>query len=167
MTSRPPPTCTTGNEIPKNARMYVPTKYDPTSRAKLFMAIRHDNAFRASGAYSPVSARKKGLPPSGSTMGKSALRTRSKLFAASSIAPVATPLIFLRARPQVLFGSATSLSGQDRRHRDSDGHRSESLQRHTARQDLCAAPTSQSPMLFPQSGTPLVRLAAQRKAILE
>src|ERR1700732_1118071 len=52
------------------------------------MAIRHDNSFRASGAYSLVSARKKGLPPSGSTMGKSALRTRNRLFAASSIGSV-------------------------------------------------------------------------------
>src|ERR1700736_5849972 len=49
------------------------------------MAMRRDNVFRASGTYSLVSARKKGLPPSGSTMGKSALRTRNRLFAASSI----------------------------------------------------------------------------------
>ncbi len=72
------------------------------------MAIRHDSAFRASDAYSPVNARKKGLPPSGSTMGKSAVRTRNKLFAASSIVPVAIPLKSLRATRQVLFGSATS-----------------------------------------------------------
>jgi hypothetical protein len=26
-------------------------KYDPISKKKLFMAMRHDNAFRASGAY--------------------------------------------------------------------------------------------------------------------
>src|ERR1700676_135161 len=85
MTSNPPPTCTTGSEIPKKARMYVPIKYDPTSKKKLFMAMRHDNSFRASGAYCLVSARKKGLPPSGSTIGKSALKTRNRLFAASSI----------------------------------------------------------------------------------
>src|ERR1700685_916309 len=45
--------------------------------------MRQDNAFRASRAYSLVSARKKGLPPIGSTMGKSATRTRSRFFAAS------------------------------------------------------------------------------------
>src|SRR6266851_9731492 len=116
MTIKPPPTCTTGSEIPKNASTYVPTKYDPTSRAKLFMAIRHDNAFRASGAYSPVNARKKGLPPSGSTMGKSALRTRSKLFAASSIAPVATPLKFLRSFVRKRDFSLRPHYGQDQRH---------------------------------------------------
>src|SRR5260370_36973564 len=54
------------------------------------MAMRHDNAFRASGAYSLVSARKKGLPPSGSTMGKSATRTRSRFFAASCMGSVAS-----------------------------------------------------------------------------
>ena len=43
--------------------------------------MRQDNAFRASGEYSLVSARKKGLPPSGSTMGKSVTRTRSTFFA--------------------------------------------------------------------------------------
>jgi hypothetical protein len=47
------------------------------------MAMRHDNVFRASGAYSLVSARKNGLPPSGSTIGKSAVTTR--VFAAFSI----------------------------------------------------------------------------------
>src|SRR6266404_5987299 len=97
------------------------------------MAIRHDNAFRASGAYSPVSARKKGLPPSGSTMGKSALRTRSKLFAASSIAPVATPLKFLRATTSSFVRkrdfSLRPHYGQDHRHRDSDGHFSEPVKR--------------------------------------
>src|SRR5580693_5149481 len=52
------------------------------------MAMRHDNAFRASGAYSLVSARKKGLPPSGSTIGKSATRTKSRFFAASCMVSV-------------------------------------------------------------------------------
>src|SRR6516162_1625661 len=87
----PPPTCTTGSEIPKKARMYVPTKYEPTNSTKLSTAIRHDNAFRASELYPPVRARKNGLPPIGSTIGKIALRIRSRFFAASSIALDFTP----------------------------------------------------------------------------
>src|ERR1700722_17400325 len=50
---------------------------------KLLTAMRQDNAFRASVEYSLVSARKKGLPPSGSTMGKSVTTSRRVFFAAS------------------------------------------------------------------------------------
>src|SRR5258708_4691144 len=46
---QPPPTCTTGSDIPKNASMCVPMKYDPTSKKKLSIAIRHDSALRALG----------------------------------------------------------------------------------------------------------------------
>jgi hypothetical protein len=84
MTVNPPPTWTTGNEIPKKERTRVPTKYDSTSRRKLFIAIRKDSAFRVLGEYSLVMARKFGLPPSGSTMGNSALRIRKRFFAAST-----------------------------------------------------------------------------------
>jgi len=84
MTTDPPPTCTTGSEIPKNARTCVPIRYDPTSRKKLFMAIRCDSALRACDEYSFVSERKMGLPPSGSTIGNSALTMRKTLFAAST-----------------------------------------------------------------------------------
>ncbi len=84
MTINPPPTWTTGSEIPKKERMCVPMKYDPTSRKKLLIAIRKDRALRVLGEYSLVIARKIGLPPSGSTMGNKALRIRNRLFAAST-----------------------------------------------------------------------------------
>src|SRR2546422_193621 len=80
MTINPPPTWTTGSEIPKKERMCVPMKYEPTSRKKLFIAIRQDSALRMLGEYSLVIARKMGLPPSGSTIGNSALRIRKRLF---------------------------------------------------------------------------------------
>ena len=64
--------------------MCVPMKYDPTSKKKLFTAIRKDSALRVVGEYSLVIARKIGLPPSGSTIGNSALRIRKRLFAAST-----------------------------------------------------------------------------------
>ena len=66
------------------------------------MAIRHDNAFRASGAYSLVSARKNGLPPSGSTIGKSATRTRSRFFAASC-------MVSVTARPECSLTSSRKI----------------------------------------------------------
>jgi hypothetical protein len=49
MTINPPPTWTTGSEIPKKERMWVPIKYDPTSKKKLSTAIRQDNALRVLG----------------------------------------------------------------------------------------------------------------------
>src|SRR5271157_280448 len=85
MTTSPPPTWTTGSEIPKNARMCVPMKYDPTSKKKLFIAIRRASCLRVLGEYSLVIARKIGLPPSGSTIGNSAVRNRNRLFAASTM----------------------------------------------------------------------------------
>jgi hypothetical protein len=60
-------------------------KYDPIRRKKLSIAIRHDSALRVSGECSLVSARKTGLPPSGFTIGKSALRNRSTVLIASAI----------------------------------------------------------------------------------
>src|SRR3984893_9422204 len=51
---------------------------------KLFIAMRWERSFRDGGEYSRVSARKIGLPPRGCTMGKSALRKRRVVFAASS-----------------------------------------------------------------------------------
>jgi hypothetical protein len=63
--------------------MCVPTKYDPTSKKKLFIAIRKDSALRVFGEYSRVIARKIGLPPSGSTMGNNALRISSRFLTAS------------------------------------------------------------------------------------
>jgi hypothetical protein len=61
-------------------------KYDPTSKRKLFIAIRKDSALRVLGKYSLVMARKIGLPPSGSTMGYNALRIRKRFFVASTTA---------------------------------------------------------------------------------
>jgi len=97
MTINPPPTWTTGTEIPKKERTCVPTKYDPTSKRKLFIAIRKDSALRVLGEYSLVMARKIGLPPSGSTMGNNALRIRKRFFAASTttLLLVALPEAFL------------------------------------------------------------------------
>jgi hypothetical protein len=43
--------------------MCVPMKYDPTSKKKLFIAIRKDSALRVLGEYSLVIVRKIGLPP--------------------------------------------------------------------------------------------------------
>jgi hypothetical protein len=71
--------------MPKKERMCVPIKYEPIRRKKEFTAIRQDSARRVLDEYSLVIARKMGLPPSGSTMGNSALRTRNKLFAASAM----------------------------------------------------------------------------------
>ena len=70
--------------MPKKERMCVPMKYEPTSKRKLLIAIRKDSALRVLGEYSLVMARKIGLPPSGSTIGNSALRIRNRLFAAST-----------------------------------------------------------------------------------
>ena len=70
MTTNPPPTWTAGSEIPKNARMCVPIRYEPTSRKKLLIAICRESALRACGRYSLVNDKKIGLPPSGSTMEK-------------------------------------------------------------------------------------------------
>src|SRR5690349_23722854 len=60
-------------------------KYDPTSRKKQFMATRLASAILADGAYSPVRARKIGLPPSGFTIGNNALSISNRTLAASSI----------------------------------------------------------------------------------
>jgi hypothetical protein len=73
-------------------------KYDPTSRKKLFIAIRQDSSLRVLGEYCPVIARKIGLPPSGSTIGNSAVRNRSRLFAACII-------MFLHAPPHPALSS--------------------------------------------------------------
>jgi hypothetical protein len=59
-------------------------KYDPTRRKKQFIAVRNDSARRVLDEYSLAIAGKMGLPPSGFTVGNTALRTRNKLFAASA-----------------------------------------------------------------------------------
>src|ERR1035441_1586669 len=92
ITIKPPPTWTTGSEMPKKERMCVPIKYEPIRRKKQFTAIRQDSARRVLDEYSLVIARKMGLPPSGSTMGNSALRTRNKLFAASAMTSISAAL---------------------------------------------------------------------------
>ena len=84
--------------------MCVPMKYDPTSKKKLFIAIRKDRALRVLGEYSLVIARKIGLPPSGSTIGNSALRIKNRLFAASTN-------IFLQAVPEPWHAGPTVLHG--------------------------------------------------------
>jgi hypothetical protein len=70
-------------------------KYEPTSKKKLFIAIRKDSALRVLGEYSLVIVRKIGLPPRGSTIGNKALRIRNRLFAAST-------KIFLQPAPESL-----------------------------------------------------------------
>jgi hypothetical protein len=61
-------------------------KYDPASKKKLFIAIRKDSALRVLGEYPLVITRKIGLPPNGSTIGKSALRIRNRVLPASTTA---------------------------------------------------------------------------------
>src|SRR5258708_35747094 len=84
MTIRPPPTCTTGIEIPKKCRMCVPTRKEAIKRTKLFIATWRARILRVEAGYSRVKARKTGLPPTGLTMGNSALTISTILLAASS-----------------------------------------------------------------------------------
>src|SRR6266481_2243586 len=84
MTMRPPPTCTTGREIPKKVRICEPIRKEAISRTKLFIATVRARILRAEAGYSRVKARKTGLPPRGLTMGNRALRMRSVLLATSS-----------------------------------------------------------------------------------
>src|ERR1700694_2248113 len=84
MTIRPPPTWTTGIEIPKNSRMCVPTRNEAIKRTKLFIATWRARILRAEEGYSRVSARKMGLPPRGFTMGNKALRISRILLATPS-----------------------------------------------------------------------------------
>src|SRR5712692_3232450 len=84
MTIRPPPTCTTGMEIPKKSRMCEPIRTEAIRRMKLFMATWRARILRTEAGYSRVKARKTGLPPRGLTMGNRALRMRSVLLATSS-----------------------------------------------------------------------------------
>ena len=60
ITIKPPPTCTTGSEIPKKARMWVPIRYEPNSRKKLFIAIRRESDLRPKVEYSLVNDKKIG-----------------------------------------------------------------------------------------------------------
>src|SRR6267378_2305430 len=84
MTMRPPPTCTTGMEIPKKSRMCVPTRNEATKRTKLFIATWRARILRAEAGYSRVKARNTGLPPTGLTIGNSALRISKMCLATSS-----------------------------------------------------------------------------------
>jgi hypothetical protein len=47
-TINPPPTCTTGSDIPKNDKMCVPTTTETISRMKLFIATRPASSRRDS-----------------------------------------------------------------------------------------------------------------------
>jgi hypothetical protein len=62
----------------------VPTRYDPTSKKRLFIAIHHESALRVEVEYCFVNDRKMGLPPNGFTIGKSALTIRKIFFPAST-----------------------------------------------------------------------------------
>src|SRR6266850_5016500 len=87
MTMRPPPTCTTGMEIPKKSRMCVPTRNEAIKRTKLFIATWRARILRAEAGYSRVKTRKMGLPPRGFTMGNRALRISKVLLANCSKGP--------------------------------------------------------------------------------
>src|ERR1700682_71596 len=84
MTISPPPTCTTGMEIPKKSRMCEPIITKAIRRMKLFMDTWRARILRAEGGYSRVKARKIGLPPSGFTMGNRAVRVSRMVLATSS-----------------------------------------------------------------------------------
>src|SRR5258708_32204245 len=84
MTMRPPPTCTTGREIPKKVRICEPIRKEAISRTKLFIATVRARILRAEAGYSLVKARKTGLPPGGFTPGNRALRISRVLLATSS-----------------------------------------------------------------------------------
>lgn len=73
--------------MPKKFRMCVPTMKEAISKIKLFTATWRARARRAALGYSLVSARKTGLPPSGFTMGKSALSMSNRFLAVSSNHP--------------------------------------------------------------------------------
>src|ERR1019366_10735922 len=91
ITTSPPPTCTTGNEIPKNARICVPIKNETISNKKLFRAIRQESITRAGLEELRVSIRNIGLFPSGFTIGNKAPSIRIVLpiisFTRSSTGP--------------------------------------------------------------------------------
>jgi hypothetical protein len=87
ITMSPPPTSTTGSEIPKKARMCDPMAKDATISIKLSIAMLRAKSLRVLGVYSFVSDRKMGLPPIGSTIGKSALTNRRILLAVCIISP--------------------------------------------------------------------------------
>jgi hypothetical protein len=72
-------------EIPKNARMCVPTNMDPVSSQKLLSAILRERMVRASLEYPDVRLKKMGLFPSGFTIGKSAEKTRRQLLTSATI----------------------------------------------------------------------------------
>src|SRR5208282_2171326 len=84
ITTSPPPTCTTGNEIPKNDRMCVPTSSEAISSRKLFSDTRRASDPRCPPEYSLVRLRKIGVPPSGFTIGNNALKISTVLFTTSS-----------------------------------------------------------------------------------
>src|SRR6267154_3930629 len=74
-------------DIPKKSKMCEPIRNEAINRTKLFMATRRARILRAEAGYSWVKAKKTGLPPSGFTMGNSALRISRTLLAASSKGP--------------------------------------------------------------------------------
>ena len=60
LTTRPPPTWTTGTDSPKNSRTYVPVATDASKRTNALTATRQASAARSGGVYSDVIARKIG-----------------------------------------------------------------------------------------------------------
>jgi len=68
----------------KQDRTCVPTRYDPTSKKKLFIAIRRESALCVEVEYCFVNDRKMGLSPSGFTIGKSPLTMRKMFFVVST-----------------------------------------------------------------------------------
>src|SRR4030095_13298286 len=82
-TIKPPPTCTTGSEIPKNESMCVPTTTETINRMKLFIATRRASNFLDAAEKSCVSSRNTGLPPIGFTIGNNALTISRILLAVS------------------------------------------------------------------------------------
>src|SRR5713101_6612941 len=120
ITISPPPTCTTGSEIPKNASTCVPVKNDAISKIKLFIAMRCASCRRAGVVYSRVSARNTGLPPSGFTTGNNALTTKIVVLTVSSKSPPAPRFLVAvylnrsqieaqdRAEPEVTLSSPTA-----------------------------------------------------------
>src|SRR5580658_5021446 len=83
---RPPPTWTTGREIPKNARMWVPIRTETIRIPKEFTAILRARTARLLVERPSVSVRKIGILSGESTIGKSAPTIRSEARTNSEIA---------------------------------------------------------------------------------
>ena len=80
ITTNPPPTCTTGIDIPKKFSMWLPISIEPSKSQLLFSAILRARIARALVEYPGVKLRKIGVLPSGLTIGNSADKTTRLLF---------------------------------------------------------------------------------------